>query len=546
MLDFRFHHFELPLEGIDLPERFTYPFNYIPTELSKVAAGEVMSYIEQNLADQAEDGKMFGVLVVLNKEGQLGFLAAYSGLLAARNDHPYFVPAVYDMMQPDGYFKVHESEISEINDRVRELETSLEYQVLCKHLSSIRLETEAEIAEYKAMMAESKKQRDIMRKCGADDGQLLRESQFQKAELRRLKKYFQERIDSMSEKLDEYQSVISELKIRRQALSDALQKWLFEQFRMLNARGEERDLNEIFAWYSTNYAGGNALKSIPPAGSGECCAPKLLQYAYIHHYKPVCMAEFWWGASPKGEIREHGHYYPSCQGKCKPILTFMLQGLEVDDDPLSDKKSCRELEIIYEDDDIVIVNKPAGMLSVPGKNEHAESVYSVLQRSLSEVFMVHRLDMDTSGLMVVAKNKAAHESLQRQFAGHGVSKTYVALVGNGGLKVGQTGRIELPLSADYLDRPRQKVDFESGKTAITDYKVLEVNDFFARVELCPRTGRTHQLRMHCAHAQGLASPILGDPLYGNPSERMYLHASVLTFEHPSNGEKLIFKQKADF
>ncbi len=672
MQDIKFHLFEdvADMEGaLERPCRFTYPFNYVPHPLSVAAAERTMRYIEANVAELAADGKMFGVLVAEDGHGQIGFLAAYSGLLGARNDHPFFVPAVYDMMQPDGYFKVHEREISDINGKVCELEDSPEYAELRSLLCSTQAEAEEEIGRYKKLMEESKRRRDAIRggvqSCSGDpcagqtalEGdimvQLLRESQFQKAELRRIRKRCQQRIDGISHAVNEYTSRISELKKQRQMLSDALQKWLFAQFRMLNACGQVRDLNEIFEWYSENYAGGNALKAIPPAGSGECCAPKLLQYAFVHRYKPLCMAEFWWGSSPKGEIRQHGHYYPSCQGKCKPILTFMLQGMDVDPDPLACKASvsddtCENVsgdkcccsvkvdngmpETVYEDEDIIVVNKPAGMLSVPGKDGSAVSVYSILSGIVEEPLMVHRLDMDTSGLMVVAKNRAAHKHLQRQFEEHSIEKMYVALVECGelqkcGLAKGQTGRIELPLSPDYLDRPRQRVDLETGKTAITEYKVLEImplseaNSIFGKgmpvgmqeaasvsasasasergsvkegnTELCPEfhhliassecrpliafsesrpmitwpeccpliassecrsmiaclelrplTGRTHQLRVHCAHQQGLGAPIVGDPLYGTPSVRMFLHAAVLTFTHPVTLERMTFKRNA--
>ncbi len=603
------------------PERFTYPFRYEPHPMAIAAAQELMQYIEQapEVAAEAAQGKMFGVLAVEDSSGQSGFLAAYSGLLCGRNDLPYFVPAVYDMLHPDGHFKVGEREISAINARVAELESSLERNALCQELAQAKGLSEREIAEFRAQMEEAKRRRDDLRSSGFGDnlelaqeieGQLVRESQYMKAQLRRMKKAHAERIEALEQRFNAFEEEIARLKKERQNRSDQLQRWIFAQFRMRNARGEEADLNEIFRRYAVDK---NSFSSVPPSGSGECCAPKLLQFAYLHGLKPVCMAEFWWGRSPVGEIRHHGKFYPSCRGKCLPILTFMLQGLEVDPDPLEGKTDCAGscschncraggLELIYEDETIAVVNKPAEMLSVPGKSGET-SVYSIVREMFpqaEEPMMVHRLDMDTSGLMVISKSKQAHENLQRQFAEHSIRKTYIALVRTGSstdedtgkripLRVGESGTIDLPLIPDYLDRPRQKVDFGCGKPAVTEYRVLEVygcsgneaeivtDDGYsqtARLELKPLTGRTHQLRVHCAHPEGLASPILGDPLYGiemsrpvkspavnnslhmknceaqsiapeNPA-RMYLHAATLELTHPITCKRLTFHADPEF
>lgn len=566
-----------------------------------------MKHIEESpeVAAEAAQGKMFGVLVVEDSSGVRGFLAAYSGLLCGRNDLPYFVPAVYDMLHPDGHFKVGEREISAINRRVAELETSAERKALQQELAQAKALSDRELSEYRRQMEDAKRRRDGLRSSTFGNNpeesqrieeQLVRESQFMKAQLRRIKRDHAERIEAIELRLNAFEEEIVRLKKERQSRSDELQRWIFAQFRMRNARGETADLNEIFRRYS---AENKTFSSVPPSGSGECCAPKLLQFAYLHGLRPVCMAEFWWGKSPVGEIRHHGKYYPSCRGKCLPILSFMLQGLEVDPNPVGDERntadncncskcSDRRLELIYDDEYIAVVNKPAGMLSVPGKSGE-ESVYSIVREMFpqaEEPMMAHRLDMDTSGLMVVAKTKAAYIHLQRQFAEHSIRKTYIALVQTDGrhaqadgsrrISAGDSGTIDLPLSPDYLDRPRQKVDFINGKPAVTEYRVLEImqeeavgtddgtgisagdiGSTIARVELKPLTGRTHQLRVHCAHADGLGFPILGDPLYGldnceaqriasQKPARMCLHAATLELTHPATGKRMTFRSEAEF
>ena len=313
-----------------------------------------------------------------------------------------------------------------------------------------------------------------------------------------------------------------------------MQKYLFENFVMLNAKGDKRDLSQIFKDYNN---------IIPPSGSGECCAPKLLQYAYLHGYKPLFMAEFWWGRSPIGEIREHLHFYPACQGKCKPILNFMLQGLNVTSNPLEECKA-QDFETIFEDNFIVVVNKPAGMLSVPGKSKRVSVAEIAKKRFGEESMVVHRLDMATSGLLVIAKNLDVYIKLQQQFENHQVEKVYYAVLFG---EVNRSeGTISLPLMPDIADRPRQKVDFLQGKPAITDFKVDKVENGKTYINLYPKTGRTHQLRVHCAYRDGLSHPIIGDELYGEKSDRMYLHAMKITFTHPVTNETLTFESKPDF
>lgn len=538
------HHFTRSIAHIALPDKFTYPFHYTPHPLCVMAADEVQVYLQHQAQwqDELQQGKMFGVLIVQTTEGEIGYLAAFSGILAGKNIHPYFVPPIYDLLQPDGFFKKEEEHISVINHRIRELEEDTSYQKCRQALEEETARCSQLLSQAKAKLKAAKELRDRRRQTEqlseSEQAAMIRESQFQKAELKRLESSLKEHLSSLQKETDTYVSQIEALKNERKSRSATLQQQLFEQFRLLNARGEVKDLCSIFA---------HTVHKIPPAGAGECAAPKLLQYAYFHHYRPVAMAEFWWGDSPKAEIRHHGHYYPACKGKCEPILGHMLQGLEVEENPLlEDNHRTTVLDIIYEDDYLLIVNKPAGMLSVPGK-ETADSVYSRIRHLYPDAtgpLVVHRLDMATSGLLLIAKTKEVHQNLQAQFSNRSIKKRYTALLE--GIVSNEEGTIDLPLCLNPLDRPRQIVDKEHGKPAITRYRVLARTESQTLVAFYPLTGRTHQLRVHSAHSLGLHCPIKGDELYGSKADRLYLHAESLEFTHPVSKEKVTIEVKADF
>ena len=562
------HFFKKPVSYLALPEKFTYPFHYTPHPLCVLAAEEVKAYIASRKEWQEElaSGKMFGVLIVQtdngitnNEENQIGYLAAFSGNLAGKNLHPYFVPPVYDLLQPEGFFKIEEEQISAINIRIRELENSSSY---LGSKEKWKIETEqakAVLNQAKAELKMAKEAREIRRQSspelsGEEQASLIRESQYQKAEYKRLEKEWKKRLEELEMEVRHFDIEIERLKTERKERSAALQRKLFEQFRMLNAQGEVKDLYTIFE---------QTVQKVPPAGAGECALPKLLQYAYLHQLKPLAMAEFWWGDSPKNEIRHHGYYYPSCKGKCEPILQHMLQGLEVDENPLLNPvHEEEELEIVFEDEWLLVVNKPAGMLSVPGKAEDRDSVYHRLKKKYPEAtgpMIVHRLDMATSGLLLVAKTKKVHQDLQAQFANRSIKKRYVAVL-DGIVLSERTGRIELPLCLNPLDRPRQIVSKEYGKEAITEYKIISESEKiidesersineprkYTRIVFYPLTGRTHQLRVHAAHPEGLGCPILGDELYGKKADRLYLHAEYIEFRHPIYGDIFRIQKKADF
>ena len=540
------HRFTTSITDIPLPERFTYPFCYTPHPLCILAAKEVQSYLTRQTAwkDELRQGKMFGVLIVQTEHGETGYLAAFSGILAGKNLHPFFVPPVYNLLQPQGFFKIEEENTSPINRNIRQLENDKAYAALSAELARTIQSAENILATAKAQLKEAKTAREQRRKekelNAQEEAELIRESQFQKAEYKRLERSWKARITTLQTQTEDWERRISALKSERKTRSAALQQKLFEQFGMLNYRGEVKNLCEIF---------GQTVHKTPPAGAGECAAPKLLQQAYLHGWKPIAMAEFWWGDSPKTEIRHHGHYYPACKGKCEPILQHMLQGLQVEENPMLKRMQVpsQNLEIVYEDPWLSVINKPAGMLSVPGK-EDAVSVYSLMREQYPEAdgpLTVHRLDMATSGLMLIAKTKRVHQNLQAQFKNRLVRKRYVALLE--GIVPKDKGTVDLPLCLNPLDRPRQMVHTEHGKPAITDYQVLErLDGKRTRIAFYPRTGRTHQLRIHAAHPLGLHCPIIGDELYGEKADRLYLHAEYLEFTHPITGETVRITKEAEF
>lgn len=560
ILDNKLHRFLHDVSGVELPARFTFPFHYVPHELCKVAAREVMDYAlnQDQWHDELLAGKMLGVLVVKDDDSALGFLAAYSGNLAHNGNNPYFVPHIYNLLEPQGLFRTGEAQITEINHRIESLEKSQERTSLKELLDKTLAQQEHEELKMRQTMNAAKTLRDKCRNEGnitaEQEAQMIKESQFQKAELKRLKKRHSMEIDSINQRLNEQLAAINNLKAKRRAMSEKLQRQLFELFVVHNARGESMDVATIFE---------RRLHRLPPGGTGECCAPKLLQYAFLHGYKPVCMAEFWVGESPQGEVRHHGHYYPACRSKCLPLLEFMLQGLDVESNPLATKPNDDTLKINYEDQWLIVIDKPAGMLTVPGKDEEATSALEMVQSMLREdslnavhtaqysnntqvrtALEVHRLDQATSGLVVFAKTQGIQSALRKQFEERSVNKTYLALLD--GVPTKNEGTIDLPLRPDIDDRPRQVVDIENGKQAITKYRVLEQRGTYTLVEFMPLTGRTHQLRVHASHPQGLNCPITGDMLYGTASHRLCLHAWKLNFTHPITGEPMHFSSEMSF
>ena len=528
------HRFKSDISVVEAPQRFNNPFYYSPHPLCVMAAGEVrdMLSLDSALAADAARGKMFGVLVVRDVTGSLGYLAAFSGLLAGSNNVAGFVPPVFDLQSPGGYFKQEESGITALNKRIKDTECSEGYIAAVAAVADVKRTMEQQLAAMREDMRLDKQRRSELRAAGnlsaADEAALVRESQYQKAELKRTTARWQQQLAGCEAAVAPFKASIAAMKEERKHRSAALQRWLFEQFKVLNGSGSEKSLLDIFARHSG---------IIPPGGAGECAAPKLLQYAYLNSLTPIAVAEFWIGASPAGEVRRDGCYYGACKSKCEPILGFMLQGLDVEENALEKGGDISSINIIFEDEHIVVVDKPSGVLSVPGIMG-GMSVQQWLRDCYlhsNELFVAHRLDMATSGLLVAAKSMEVYKELQRSFAGREVEKLYTAILD--GVPVKSEGTIELPLAPDYDNRPRQKVDTVNGKPAVTRYKVIGTVERNGRqcavVHFEPVTGRTHQLRVHAAHKDGLDCPILGDSLYGTAGERLMLHASRISFVHPA-------------
>ncbi len=538
-----FHSFQTSIAGIELPRLFTYPFHYTPHPLCVMAAGEVQAYINKQTRwkEELDKGKMFGVLIVRTSNGQTGYLAAFSGNLCGSNSHSFFVPPVYDLLKPDGFFKIEEEQISAINHQIGQLQNCDRYLELQQKMERETASSQQALSEARKVLKaakEKREQRRLHRPNENEQAAMIRESQYQKAEFKRLERYWKEQISEIKTEMESFSSRIEALKAERRNRSAALQQKLFQQFNFLNAKGETKNLCAIFE---------ETVQKTPPAGAGECAAPKLLQYAYLSGLSPIAMAEFWWGESPKTEIRHHGYYYPSCRGKCEPILRHMLQGLNVEPAPSERYSLSQNMpEILFEDQWLLVLHKPEGVLSVPGKSEE-QSIYSLLRARYPEAtgpLVVHRLDMATSGLLLAAKTQEVHRHLQAQFENRSIKKRYIALLD--GILPEEEGVIDLPICPDYLDRPRQMVNEELGKTAITRYRVMDRKNGQTRIAFFPLTGRTHQLRVHAAHPLGLNCPIVGDELYGRKAERLYLHAEYLEFIHPVSGQRMVIEKKAEF
>lgn len=538
------------IAGISVPERFTFPFYYEPHALTQLAAEELQRYLEKEFSenhnfglDENQEGlvigKMFGVLVVQDAEGRLGYLSAFSGKLANSNDHERFVPPVFDMLTENSFFLHEEMVLNEMNRAISVLETDDSYLQSKRDFAFYTKEAEKEIADFKAWMKEKKAERKRLRESDVlvSEADLVRESNLDQFKFRMLKESWKQVLDELKSEIDLVEFKIEELKRNRKEKSSNLQNQLFEQYSFINKEGKWKNLGNIFS---------ETVFEKPPAGAGECATPKLLQYAFLHHLKPISFGEFWWGASPKSEVRKHKQFYAACSGKCRPILRHMLEGVELEENlllkNLAEKK---QIKILYEDDHLWVVNKPAELLSVPGI-EIQDSVYSRLQEMMGgiEPLIIHRLDMSTSGLLIVAKTKQAHKYIQLQFLKRSVKKRYTALLQ--GVIEGEEGEINLPLRGNVVDRPRQMVCFEKGKKAITKWKVVERNPSTTKVHFWPITGRTHQLRVHSAHELGLNAPILGDDLYGTPANRLHLHAAWIQFTHPVTKELMEFEEKEEF
>jgi tRNA pseudouridine32 synthase / 23S rRNA pseudouridine746 synthase len=553
-----FNEFKSSLKDVTIDSKFVYPFYYSPTQLGILAAEELKDFLNEqkdwehdfgmnNDSKNSGIGKMFGVLVVKNQEGKLGYLAAFSGKLAGKNHLPHFVPPVFDMLEEDGFFLKEIQQLNEFNRRIKILETDEKFIALNKLKEQLSFDANKALTNIKDKISIAKAARKTIRQnLSQDEGldhdsilaSLRKESITEQAFYKNQRAHWKLEQDKLEIEISPIMEEIQSLKLDRKNQSSDLQQQLFDNYKFLNNLGEQKNIGELFS---------DTYTQKPPAAAGECAAPKLLQYAYNHGLQPITIAEFWWGQSPKSDIRVHGQYYPACRGKCGPILAHMLKGLEVAENPmLKNPAEGKSIEIIYQDEYLVVINKPAEFLAVPGihiKDSVTERMRSLFPNSTGPL-VVHRLDMSTSGIMLIALTSEVYIDLQKQFIERKIHKEYEALL-EGNLSQDK-GEIRLPLRLDIDDRPRQLVCFKHGKSAHTNWEVIERKDGRTRVLFQPITGRTHQLRVHAAHSLGLNAPIVGDDLYGKMENRLHLHAAKIIFVHPVSKETMEIKLKASF
>jgi tRNA pseudouridine32 synthase/23S rRNA pseudouridine746 synthase len=553
-----FTKFKSNIKEITLPNKFTFPFDYIPHKLTQVACKELQTHLQTQTGwkhdfglhknpSETSLGKMFGVLVVQNPEGELGYLSAFSGILANKTILPHFVPPIFDRKQKSSFYIQIENELNQLTKQISVLETSSKFIQLKKAYQANLEESKTILSSKKAALKNAKKKRKNARTVGLKELPLTEYEklvfQHQKESLqfdvdyKQTAKKWNIEIDSLEKELYSFQTRINQLKEERKAKSSLLQKSLFNEYQLQNANGKTKGVIEIF----------EDLEKSPPAGTGDCAAPKLLQYAFLNQLKPIALAEFWWGKSPKLEVRKHGHFYPSCKTKCAPILAHMLQGLEVDVNPVGSVQTAQlGIKTLFEDEYLLVISKPAELLSVPGK-KLKDSVETRMKQQFSNAtgpMLAHRLDMSTSGIMLISKSLEVHQKLQKQFTNRTIKKRYLAIL-DGNIEE-DSGEIELPLRVDIDNRPTQIVDFEHGKKAITHWEVISKRNNQTRIHFYPITGRTHQLRVHASHPLGLNTPILGDELYGTRTNRLHLQANSIEFTHPITQEIKTFKIDPEF
>lgn len=546
MQDSYFIKFKSGPSNYSLPEKFTFPFSYEPHPLTELAASELQEKLKSAKIRNEISGKMYGVLVVQNQSGEIGYLTSFSGQDFEGAPPVNFVPPIYNRLELKGFYKKGEEELMKINQKIKTLEEDQNFKKLMEELkvqskqSNLELKSGQE-KKQKAKAVRKEKREEGMINLSPDafdklDEKLRKESRNEDYNYKKLHKAWKKKIASIQSKVAVYESQIQQLRKERKQKSIQLQKQIFDQYQFLNVKGKRKGLEEIFE-----------PLGYPPSGAGDCALPKLLQYAFANHYKPIAMGEFWWGKAPKSELRKEGRFYPACSGKCKPILGHMLEGLKLEDDPLLQYTAeDKVIETLYEDEQIAVIVKPAGLLSIPSK-EIKDSVLTRMQKKYPKAsgpLLAHRLDKLTSGLMLISKDLESHKYLQQQFMDKSIKKRYCAVLE--GKLTQSEGEVNLPLAVDEDNRPMQKVDFESGRKALTKWDLIRQNEERSMVTFIPVTGRTHQLRVHSAHPQGLDAPIIGDTLYGSKDNRLMLHAEYIQFKHPKNQEIMEFENSAPF
>jgi len=543
----------------DLPAKFTFPFQYQPHPIALQAAQELQEYLNTQTSwshsfwfpsvEQSKVvGKMFGVLVVKNSKDQLGYLTAFSGILGNQTLVDRFVPPVYNRKDESSLFHKIEMEITLINQQIEQLLNTSDYLDLKNEFRMLQEESDVDMAVNKKNAKTAKKERDRKRKHFVDIlsseayesllNDLRKESMDLDYQHKKAAKSWKAKIELIRNRILEKEEFIQQLKNSRKKKSNQLQDVLFEEYQIIDRSGRSKSVLDIFKDLSDKR---------PPAGTGDCAAPKLLQYAFQKGYMPIALAEFWWGKSPQLEDRKHGKFYPACRTKCEPVLNYMLADVEMDPNPVDELVIPNtDIEILFEDDNMVVINKPPHLLSVPGK-KIKDSVFTRMKSKFPDAtgpLLAHRLDMSTSGLMLISKSLEVHRILQKQFTDRTIEKRYIALL-DGHLEE-KSGIIDLPLRVDLDHRPRQIVCDTYGKPARTKWSVVESTEQCTRIYFHPITGRTHQLRVHASHPDGLNCPIVGDDLYGVPNNRLHLHAESITFTHPITQERIHFQSPPDF
>ncbi len=535
-----------PPNNPQLPSEFPSPFVDAPHALARQASRLLQDQLIKHAPFRHDffadgNGKMFGVLVVEDGKGRLGYLAAFSGMLDDSWLIGGFAPPLFEQSVLDEFTPQGELDIKHIEQRLNTLLNDVYYLESKQQLELLEDESKRQQIALQNVHVKNKAARQLRREeaqINNDNNALVRlsfESQQDQRERRVLRVKLLEQVTKAEKAVVVFKEQITELEKERKRISRSLQKRLFDCYNVENFAEKKVALLSLFN------------PKMPPGGTGDCAAPKLLALAKQQALKPIALAEFWWGASPLSGVRHHKHFYPSCRGKCGPLLPFMLRGLEVQSTPeLPIDAPEYEPKAVYEDDVLVVVNKPSGMLSVPGKT-HSDSAELRMQKRYPEAtgaMMVHRLDMSTSGLLLVAKTAQVHKNLQAQFIARSIKKRYVAILD--GVLEADSGAVNLPLRVEIDDRPRQRVCDEHGKPALTHWEVIERTESQTRVWFYPLTGRTHQLRLHASHKRGLGAPIAGDELYGNRAGRLKLHAQRLEFDHPISGERLCVEVDAPF
>ena len=534
------HEIEAPPSS-PLPLKFDFPHQYEPNEWAVKAALSLQIKIPDTFQhDFNRSGKMFGVLVVETTDGPR-YLAGFSGKIDESTTIEGFVPPIFNTLEEEGLFKKGEAELNALTQRIVDKEQDPRFLSLLTEKMELSTQKSRELNGLKTKILTNKAQRNVLRTGGTltlnEQQRLAKESMEEQRNLKAVKKKYQSALIQIEKSIQQKIAEIEGLKSLRSQGSIDLQKRLFEQYLLINFKKEKATVLSLFQ---------DRSQPMPPAGTGECALPKLLQFAALHRFKPLCFAEFWWGNSMVGEVRKHGHYYPACRAKCEPLLDFLLHGIPKQNNPILKTVATHPISIVFEDDHLMVIEKPSGLLSVPGRSsmDSVEDRLRLMFPHFPFLKAVHRLDLGTSGLMVVAKNEGSHTELQRQFEKRKVEKKYLAIL-EGSLSE-TSGEISLPLRLNLEHRPHQMVCFEHGKKALTTYKVLSTFNNQTRILFTPTTGRTHQLRVHAAHPNGLNCPILGDELYGNKKDRLYLHASYLSFQHPTLKTKLTFDSNAPF